>query len=145
VQHFEIAVALIWHAGKVLVARRRDDAEHLPGMWEFPGGKCAENESPGDCAVRETREETGVEIEIVSEREKIEHEYSAQGEASARRVTIHPFDATIVSGEPRPIGCAEVFWLAPDELIAEKFPTANAGLIAELKSSASSAPLREIE
>jgi mutator protein MutT len=127
-QHFEIAVALIWRAGKVLVARRRDDAEHLPGLWEFPGGKCAENESPGDCAVRETREETGVEIEIVSEREKIEHEYSA------RRVTIHPFDATIVSGEPRAIGCAELFWLLPQELIVEKFPPANADLIAALKN-----------
>jgi mutator protein MutT len=130
VQHFEIAVALVWREGKVLVARRRDDAEHLPGMWEFPGGKCAENEAPRECAVRETREEIGVEIEIAGARETIKHEYSA------RRVTIHPFDAIIASGEPRAIECAEVFWLLPHELEAEKFPAANADLIAELKRSA---------
>ena len=131
-QHLQIAIAIIWRDGRVLVARRHNDAEHLPGMWEFPGGKCAENESPIDCAVRETREEVGVEIEIIGEREKIEHEYSA------RRVTIHAFDAKIVSDEPRAIECAEVFWLLPDELEAEKFPPANVGLIAELKSPASS-------
>lgn len=129
-QHLQIAIAIIWREGKVLVARRRDDAEHLPGLWEFPGGKCGENESAGECAVRETREEIGVEIEVVSERQTIEHEYSS------RRVTIHVFDAKIVSGEPRAMECAEVFWLLPQELEEEKFPAANVGLIAELKRSA---------
>jgi len=132
--HLQIATALIWRetqAGReILVARRRDDASHLPRMWEFPGGKCEENETPHDCAIREVREEIGVEIEIIGEREIIEHEYSS------RRVTIYPFNAMIIQGEPHAIECAEVFWISPSALKVENFPAANAQLIAALQKQA---------
>ena len=132
--HLQIAVALIWRETKagreILVARRRDDALHLPGAWEFPGGKCEENETPKECAIREAREEVGIEIEIFGEREIIEHEYSS------RRVTLFPFDAVISTGQPRAVECAEVFWIAPHDLRAENFPAANAELIAALQKQA---------
>ena len=132
--HFSIAIALIWRETKagreVLIARRNKDASHLPGMWEFPGGKCEANETPRACAMREAREEVGLEIEITAERAIIQHEYST------RRVTVHPFDAVILRGEPRAIGCAEVFWISPSELRLENFPAANAQLIAALQKQA---------
>lgn len=126
-QHFHIALALIWREGRVLVARRRDDAEHLPGVWEFPGGKCENGETPRDCAVREAREEIGVEIEISGERAAIMHDYPQ------RRVTLHPFDCHIIGGEPRASQCAALRWLRPDELMPEEFPPANADLIQQIK------------
>ncbi|MEW1721750.1 NUDIX domain-containing protein [Streptomyces sp. NPDC093109] len=46
--------------GRVLLQRRRDN-----GMWALPGGAMHIGESLPDCAVRETREETGVDIEVV--------------------------------------------------------------------------------
>jgi len=132
--HFSIAIALIWREAKagreVLIARRNKDASHLPGMWEFPGGKCEEDETPRACIMREAREEIGVEIEVIAEREIIEHEYSS------RRVTIFPFDAAISKGAPRAIECAEVFWISPSELRLENFPAANAQLIAALQKQA---------
>lgn len=132
--HFSIAIALIWRETKagreILVARRADNASHLPGMWEFPGGKCEANETPRACAMREAREEVGIEIEVTGERAIIQHEYSA------RRVTIYPFDAVILRGAPRAIGCAEVFWISPIALRAERFPEANAALIAALQKQA---------
>ncbi|WP_395370766.1 NUDIX domain-containing protein [Streptomyces tubercidicus] len=45
--------------GRILLQRRRDNA-----MWALPGGGMHIGESLPDCAVRETREETGVEVEI---------------------------------------------------------------------------------
>lgn len=114
----------------MLVARRRDDADHLPGMWEFPGGKCKAGESPRHCAIREVREELGVEIEITAERTIIEHVYPT------RRVTIHPFDAVILRGKPCAIECAEVFWSVSHALSADRFPAANAELIAALQNEA---------
>ncbi|WP_412077074.1 NUDIX domain-containing protein [Streptomyces xanthophaeus] len=45
--------------GRVLLQRRADN-----GMWALPGGKMELGESIGDCAVRETFEETGITIEI---------------------------------------------------------------------------------
>ncbi|MYX06962.1 NUDIX domain-containing protein [Streptomyces sp. SID8375] len=47
-------------SGRVLLQRRRDN-----GMWALPGGGMNIGESLPDCAVRETREETGFHIEVV--------------------------------------------------------------------------------
>ncbi|MFE3216180.1 NUDIX hydrolase [Streptomyces antimycoticus] len=47
-------------AGRILLQRRRDN-----DMWALPGGVMQIGESLPDCAIRETREETGVDVEIV--------------------------------------------------------------------------------
>lgn len=47
-------------SGRVLLQRRRDN-----DMWALPGGVMHIGESLPDCAVRETREETGFHVEIV--------------------------------------------------------------------------------
>lgn len=45
---------------KVLVGKRRNT--HGDGAWGFPGGHLEFNETPEECAKRETLEETGIEI-----------------------------------------------------------------------------------
>jgi mutator protein MutT len=56
-----VAIAVVEHDEKFLVGQR---AEHVPlgGLWEFPGGKIEQDESPQDAAQRECREETGIEV-----------------------------------------------------------------------------------
>lgn len=54
------AAALIDADGRVLVARR-PAGKAMAGLWEFPGGKLNEGESPEDALVRELREELGIE------------------------------------------------------------------------------------
>jgi 8-oxo-dGTP diphosphatase len=34
-------------------------------FWTLPGGRIETNEKPLECAIRETKEETGLEIEII--------------------------------------------------------------------------------
>lgn len=45
-------------AGRLLLQRRRDT-----GQWAIPMGKMELGETPTECAVRETLEETGVQVE----------------------------------------------------------------------------------
>ncbi|MFF5206492.1 NUDIX domain-containing protein [Streptosporangium sp. NPDC000396] len=47
-------------AGRILLQRRRDT-----GQWALPMGKMEIGETPSQCAVRETEEETGVIVEPV--------------------------------------------------------------------------------
>ena len=55
------AVALIDVDGRVLLAQR-PEGKAMAGLWEFPGGKVAEGETPEACAVRELAEELGIDI-----------------------------------------------------------------------------------
>jgi 8-oxo-dGTP pyrophosphatase MutT (NUDIX family) len=45
--------------GRILVQRRRDT-----GQWALPMGKMELGETPSQCAIRETEEETGVLVEV---------------------------------------------------------------------------------
>ncbi|MET8539948.1 NUDIX domain-containing protein [Kitasatospora sp. NPDC004799] len=53
------SVVVVDDAGRVLLQRRTDN-----GMWALPGGKMEIGESLAGCGIRETREETGIDVEI---------------------------------------------------------------------------------
>ena len=51
---------MILKEGKILLAQRK--GSHGAGKYAFPGGHLEHGESFADCAIRETREEAGIEI-----------------------------------------------------------------------------------
>lgn len=55
-----VAVALVDPDGRVLLAQR-PPGKALAGLWEFPGGKVHEGETPEAALVRELREELGID------------------------------------------------------------------------------------
>src|SRR5688572_21536516 len=54
------AAALIDKDGRVLIAQR-PEGKSMAGLWEFPGGKVHEGETPEFALCRELEEELGVE------------------------------------------------------------------------------------
>lgn len=57
----EIAGCFIKNNGNFLVVKEKKD-----WYWKIPSGKLEGNESPEQAAIRETKEETGLDVEILS-------------------------------------------------------------------------------
>ncbi|MFF8829302.1 NUDIX hydrolase [Streptomyces sp. NPDC015131] len=58
-----ISAAIIVDQSRVLMVRRRISEGEL--MWQFPAGGIEAGESPEEAAVRETLEETGLEVKAI--------------------------------------------------------------------------------
>ena len=59
----KVTAAIIIESGKVFIAKRKPTAR-MPGVWEFPGGKIEDGETPEQCLRRELREEFEIEVRV---------------------------------------------------------------------------------
>ena len=125
----EVSAALIFHQGRLLITQRHPDA-HLGGLWEFPGGKREAGETFEACLRREIREELGVDIAVDALFEDITHVYPE------KTVHLKFFNCRLITGEPRPLGCADWRWVGQGELARYEFPAADARLLARLSQPA---------
>jgi 8-oxo-dGTP diphosphatase len=57
---YVVAVALVDRDGRVLLAQR-PAGKAMAGLWEFPGGKIEQGETPEAALVRELHEELGID------------------------------------------------------------------------------------
>jgi len=125
----EVAAGLIRHEGRYLIAKRAEHV-HLAGLWEFPGGKREAGETLEECLQRELFEELNVRIGVPIPFQIIRHDYPE------KVVELHFFRCTIESGEPSPVGCAEIRWVLPSELGQYEFPPADRPVIQALQRQA---------
>ena len=58
-------VFVIERAGQVLLLKRSRAKDHAAGEWETGSGGILSGETPQAAVVREAREETGLEVEVV--------------------------------------------------------------------------------
>ena len=121
----QVAAAIIQQDGHYLIAKRKAGT-HLGGFWEFPGGKREEGESLEACLRRELQEELGIEITVTEPFRVIRHEYPD------KTVELHFFRCSVAGGEPQPLGCDEIRWVAPEELASVTFPPADQSVIEAL-------------
>ena len=110
------AVALVAREdGAVLLIRRTDN-----GNWALPGGAIEMNESVADAAVRETFEETGMQVEVtglLGVYSYPRHVIHFTSNDEVRREFSVVLTARPVSGEPTPsTESSEVRWVPPADL-----------------------------
>ncbi|MEL6735064.1 MAG: (deoxy)nucleoside triphosphate pyrophosphohydrolase [Pseudomonadota bacterium] len=60
---FVVACALVDTDDRVLLAQR-PPGKSMAGLWEFPGGKLEEDETPEEALIRELAEELGIETKV---------------------------------------------------------------------------------
>ncbi|MDH4037588.1 MAG: NUDIX hydrolase [Candidatus Krumholzibacteria bacterium] len=89
------AGVVLVESGEVLLVRRK--FEPREGMWTLPAGFVEYDEHVEECAVRETREETGLEVELAG----LFGAYMAMDDPRVR-VVLLLYEARRVGGELRP-------------------------------------------
>jgi len=116
-----VVAAVIERGGSFLVTRRLEGT-HLAGMWEFPGGKIASDETHEQALKREIREELDADVDVGPLVFEIEHAYAE------RTISLH-FYSCELRGEPKPLLGQQMKWVPRAELTALDFPPADADLI----------------
>lgn len=96
-----VAGALI--ADGLLLLAQRSRPPELAGLWELPGGKVEQGESPEDALVRELREELGVETAVGEQ---------LAGEVSvANGLVLRAYRVELISGAPVPLDHSSIRWV----------------------------------
>ncbi|MEM9537331.1 MAG: A/G-specific adenine glycosylase [Cyanobacteria bacterium P01_E01_bin.45] len=116
--HKQIAVAIVMK-GDLMLIDQRPEQGMLGGLWEFPGGKIEAGETAADCAVREVKEEVGLDVETIAALGSVEHAYSHFS------VTLNTFICRHLAGEPQTLEVDDVRWVTFDQLQDYAFPVAN--------------------
>lgn len=109
-----VAVAIIAKNGKIFIARRAAHKEAFPGLFELIGGHVEKGETFEDAVVRETKEEIGLDIEVVTIIDAFnyvaEDEYKAEVIYLCRQVG--PDQEPVLDPDDH----SEGLWIGPDEI-----------------------------
>jgi len=125
--HFDVAAGILCDAhGRVLIAERRGGGP-FDGLWEFPGGKIRQDETPNQALARELAEELGIEVTASSAFMSLRHEYDD------RVVTIEFFIVSEWKSDPVGREGQELRWVPTDLLNAEELLPADVPVVAALQ------------
>ncbi len=128
----QVGIGLIKREGCYLIRRRPDlPGSPMPGVWEFPGGKCEPGECPDQATLRECFEETGLAIHLQSLRRQTTHQYSHG------LIELHYYDALPNDPQTEPAPGSGFVWMPANELPTLTFPEANTPILAELAAESS--------
>lgn len=122
------AVALIDVDGRVLLARR-PPGKAMAGLWEFPGGKVHEGETPEAALIRELKEELAID--------------TSESCLAPFTFASHAYDDFHLlmplwlcrkwQGDPRPLEGQALAWVRPARLRDYPMPPADRPLVAMLQ------------
>ena len=122
------AVALVDIDGRVLIARR-PEGKSMAGLWEFPGGKVHDGETPERALVRELNEELGIDV--------TESCLGAFTFASHTYADFHLLMPLYLcrkwKGTPTAHHHSALKWVRPDKLADYEMPPADKPLVAMLR------------
>ena len=123
-----VACALVDEDNRVLIAKRPGD-KHMGGLWEFPGGKVEENETPEEAIIRELAEELGIDVtqSCLAPLTFASHDYDQF------HLLMPLFICRQWNGEVEAKEGQELTWVRPNRLSGYEMPPADEPLKATLR------------
>jgi 8-oxo-dGTP diphosphatase len=122
------AVALIDADGRVLLARR-PQGKAMAGLWEFPGGKVHEGETPEAALIRELKEELGIDT---AESCLAPFAFASHGYPDFH-LLMPLYACRRWTGTPAALEGQELAWVRPQRLADYPMPPADRPLVAMLQ------------
>lgn len=125
VLELSVVAGIVRSEGRILICQRPAGG-HMPGFWEFPGGKIECGENPREALQREICEELGIDVRVGRLHWETRHRYPD------RDVHLRFYDCEWESGVAENLGVAEHEWVHPASLGEFDFLPADAQLIESL-------------
>ena len=99
------------------------------GMWEFPGGKIEDEETPQQALIREIWEELETKITVGDLIATVEYDYPAF------HLSMNCYWCQVTEGELKLVEAEEARWLTKETLYDVPWLPADITLIAEIKKN----------
>lgn len=121
-----VAAALIVKDDKFLVCLRHV-CDNYGNLWEFPGGTIEIGETSLEAAVREMKEELGIEVEAI----KVIETFC--DEDINMIINIDLVECKIISGQPQALDCQKFAFYSLKEIESLKLAPADIKILEYLK------------
>jgi A/G-specific adenine glycosylase len=128
-QRIDIVMACgILRSGPLYFIQQRLPDDIWGGLWEFPGGRLEEGETPMQAAMREIEEETGWLVNDIIPFNTVTHHYTRY------RVTLHGFICPMPAPleAPRLTAASQSAWVTLSQMSDYPFPAGHRQLAALL-------------
>lgn len=122
----KVVAAILKKEDKILIAKKRE-GKPLAGLWEFPGGKIEEGETPEESIIRELMEEMNIKVRV--------NEYvgeSIYDYGDGKIISLKGFTAEIIEGNIKLTDHDEYKWVTLEEIYNYKVAPADIPLISKI-------------
>ena len=123
-----VAAALVDTEGRVLL-QQRPPGRQMAGLWEFPGGKIDQGETPEAALIRELGEELGIRVEVAS----LMPTAFASAPLGERHLLLLLYICRKWHGTPQALHASALKWVRTGEMSQLPMPPADDPLVALLE------------
>jgi len=123
----KVIAGLITDSNKYLIAKRNME-KTLGGLWEFPGGKIDDDETPKECLKRELMEELRIDSDIGRFLCNNIYDYGDF------KIDLHLYEVKSFSGEIIRTEHEEISWISKEEFDQYEFAPADIPIIEKLNN-----------
>ncbi len=128
-KHIYVSAAVIVDNDNKIVIAKRPKNSDMELLWEFPGGKLEEGETPEKALIRELKEELNIDAEC----DEMMHQETYQ--YPDKKVTLYFIKVTDYKGEIEALEHEEIRWITMSEIDNYNFPPADDHFLEILKET----------